>query len=91
MRSHLIETKEFAEAHTGETIAEVLEQILYDWNVDVDKLVVATTDNGSNITRAMQLLGWDRISCFSHTLQLCVDKVINLPRVSKAVARCKQL
>ena len=91
MRSHLIETKEFAEAHTGETIAEVLEQILYDWNVDVDKLVVATADNGSNITRAMQLLGWDRISCFSHTLQLCVDKVINLPRVSKAVARCKQL
>ena len=57
MRSHLIETKEFAEAHTGETISEVLEQILCDWNLDVDKLVVATTDNGSNITRAMQLLG----------------------------------
>ena len=32
-----------------------------------------------------------RISCFSYTLQLAVDKVINLPRVSKAVACCKQL
>ena len=45
----------------------------------------------SNVIRAMQLLGWAHISCFSHTLQLAVDKVINLPRVSKAVACCKQL
>ena len=60
-----------------------------DWSLNVDKLVVATTDNGSNITRAMQLL--DCISCFSHTLQLSIDKIINLPRVSKAVAHCKQL
>ena len=74
MRSHLIETKEFVEAHNGETISKVLEQILCDWNLDVDKLVVATTDNGSNITHAMQLLGWDRIRCFSRTLQLGVDK-----------------
>ena len=91
MRSHLIETKEFAEAHTGETLSDVLEEILAEWNLGDDKLVVATTDNGSNITRATQLLGWTRVSCFSHTLQLSVDKVTNLPRVSKAVARCKQL
>ena len=91
MKSQLIETKEFVEAHTGKMISEALEQVLAEWNLDDNRLVAATTDNGSNVTRAMQLLGWARISCFSHTLQLAVDKVINLPRVSKAVARCKQL
>ena len=91
MKSNLIETKEFAEAHTGEMISEALEQVLAEWNLDDNRLVVATTDNGSNITRAMQLLGWACISCFSHTLQLTVNKVINLPSVSKAVACCEQL
>ena len=91
MKSHLIETKEFAEAHTGVMISEALEQVFTEWNLDDNRLVVATTDNGSNVTHSMQSLGWPRISCFSHTLQLAVDKVINLSRVSKAVTRCKQL
>ena len=54
-------------------------------------MVVATTDNGSNIVRAMALLGWTRVSCFSHTIQLAIEKVMDIPRVSRAVAHCKQL
>ena len=54
-------------------------------------LTSTTTDNGSNITHAMHLVGWDCISCFSQTVHLGVNKIINLPRVSKAVAHCKQL
>ena len=91
MKSHLIETKEFAEAHTGEMISKSLEEVLAEWNLDDNRLVVASTDNCSNVTRAMQLLGWTRISCFSHSLQLAVEEVINLPRVSKAMACYKQL
>ena len=32
MLSHLIETKEFAEAHTSELISEALEEALLEWN-----------------------------------------------------------
>ena len=42
MKSHLIETKEFAEAHTGEMISEALQQVLAEWNLDDNRLVVAT-------------------------------------------------
>jgi len=37
MRSHLIETKEFAEAHTGELISEALEEALLEWNLSYKK------------------------------------------------------
>jgi len=91
MRSHLLETKEFPEAHTGDMIAESLEQILMKWELDPDRLVAATMDNGSNIALALRKLGWTRISCFSRTLQLAVEKALNLRSVAKAIGGCKLL
>ena len=79
MRSHLVETKEFAAAHTGELITEALEEVLSEWNLSHEKLVAATTDNGSNLVGAMDLLGWTCISCFSHTIQLAIEKVMDIP------------
>jgi len=57
----------------------------------VDAVSGVTTDNGSNIVRAIALTGWMRLSCFSHTLQLSVEKAMALPEVSKALARCRKL
>ena len=76
----MIETKEFSEVHLGAMISEVLVEVLAEWNLNDKKLVVATMDNGSNIARAIPLLGWHRISCFSHMLQLSVNKVIKTCR-----------
>ena len=45
MRSYLLETKEFPEVHTGDMIAESLQQILTEWELDPGKLLAATTDN----------------------------------------------
>lgn len=50
-----------------------------------------TTDNSANITSAVPLLGTTRVPCFSHTLQFGVEKVLKLPQVAKAVARCKRI
>jgi len=43
-----------------------------------------TTDNGTNIVCAMELLQWNRVPCFSHTLQLAVEVLLKLP-VSRAL------
>ncbi len=91
LQSHLLETKEFPESHTGENIAEELEGILQEWNLPLDRLSAVTTDNGSNIVRAADILGWQRMPCFSHTLQLAVEKAMSLPEVSRALARCRRL
>ena len=50
-----------------------------------------TTDNGTNIVYASEILQWKRMPCFSHTLQLAVEVVLKLPEVSRALARCRQL
>ena len=91
LQSHLLATKEFPDSHTADNIAEELEAILGEWKLPVDGLCAATTDNGSNIVLATEVLGWPRMPCFSHTLQLAVERAVSLPEVSKALARCRRL
>ena len=49
------------------------------------------TDNASNITAAIYQLGCQRFGCFSHTLQLSVQKALNLSSISRALGHAKCL
>ena len=91
LQSHLLEAKEFSDRHTGNNIAEELPVILDRWGLKPEMLSAATTDNGSNIVSAMEILKWTHMRCFSHTLQLAVHATLNLHKVSKAVSRCRRL
>ncbi|CAG8522104.1 3031_t:CDS:2, partial [Cetraspora pellucida] len=66
--------------HTGEGIAELLDNVLVEWGL-INKMTAITTDNGSNIKKAAQLLELDRIPCAAHVLQLSVGKgaIVYLP------------
>ena len=88
---HMLETKEFQVEHTGMQIASELRDILQSWDLPEDKLIAATTDNGSNIVCGLEHLGWNNIRCFAHTLQLAVLKAVGVPDVSRALARCRNL
>ena len=60
--------------HTGETIAEEIQNILNEWNL-INKVFTITTDNGSNMVKSARLIpGLTRIPCTAHTLQLVVGK-----------------
>ena len=91
VKSHLLETREFSDSHTAANIAEELKGIIQEWSLSLDKLSAATTDNGTNIVLATEILQVQRMPCFSHTLQLAVEKAMQLPDVAKAIARCKHL
>ena len=91
LRSHLLETKEFPDSHTAENVAEELKVILNQWEFSMDNIVTATTDNCSNIVRALSINNWTHIPCLSHILNLAVEKVLALPVVSRTVARCRRL
>ena len=82
----LLETKEFPDSHTSVNVAEELKNILEE-----SKVACITTDNGRNITAAVRDLGWTHLPCFSNTLQLSVEKVLKLPEIVKAIARCKRI
>ena len=79
--------------HNGQNIAEALEGALDSWNLDASRQVCIKTDNGSNIVCATTThLGWTRLSCFGHNLNLAIENSIkNDDRVSRALGVCRKL
>lgn len=73
---------------TGETVEEHTVEGLACWNLSVTQISAMVTDNASNITAAINKLGCLRLGCFSHTLQLSVQKALHL---SRALGRKKCL
>jgi len=61
------------EAHTGVNLKVVLAASLDQWHLDQDNQVAITTDSGTNIKLACELLGWQRLSCFGLNLNLAVN------------------
>lgn len=79
------------ENHTGENIQHALASTLQDWGLDETRLTSITTDSGSNIILACRLLGWTRLSCFGHNLDLAVRKGFDDQRVSRVLRLCRQI
>jgi len=57
-----------------ENLKEALISALSHWGLDPEKQTCITTDSGSNIKLACQLLEWECLSCFGHNLELSVNK-----------------
>ena len=73
------------EQNTAINLANYLEEVLDGWNPPVTQISAVVTDNASNITAAIARLDRQHLGCFSHTLQLSMQKVLNLPVISKAM------
>lgn len=91
LQSICLETVPLFEDHTGENIIESINDILTNWNLSTEKLVLTTTDNGSNFVAWFHSHGWLRLSCFGHCLDLAINKCLEMQRVQKAVRRCSAL
>jgi len=75
--------------HTGEAIAEILNYIIDDWKL-TNKVFTITTDNGSNMIKAMKFMpNIVRIPCTAHTLQCAIGK--GLVDAEPLIARAKRL
>ena len=91
MQSFCLQTHFIPQDHTGENIKEALSATLLQWNLDQSKQVGITTDSGSNVKSACQLLNWRRLSCFGHNLNLAVEKGLNDGRVQRVLRLCKSI
>ena len=91
LKHYLLETKEFTEAHTAENIVEEIHCIVNEWRLESADLIAATTDNASNIKATLQTMHCLHMPCFSHVLNLAVEKAMAVPGVSRALACCHQL
>ena len=70
MESCLLDCSKFGERHTQENLKQELIRITKEWKIE-DKVV---TDNAANIVNAVKLAKFKHLPCFSHTLNLVVQK-----------------
>lgn len=75
MKSRCLQTAFFPEDHTGENISEGLKEALASWGLCEEQQVSITTDNGTNIVKAVTLNNWTRLQCFGHRLHLAIGKL----------------
>ena len=81
------------EAHTGVNLKEVLSASSNQWHLSPDNQVAITTDSGTNIKLECELLGWQRLSCFGHNLDLAVNKGLDDGRsqVDTVLRKCRKI
>ncbi|MBN3308893.1 ZBED1 protein, partial [Amia calva] len=91
MKSACLQTSYFPQDHTREHMAEALQDALTSWKLDERGLVAITTENGTNIVKAVQLTKWLRMQCFGHRLHLAIGHGMDDYRISRAISRCKKI
>ncbi len=70
--------------HTAAMIQEEVEKVLEDYTIK-DKILTVVSDNGANVVRAVKDMGYRRLPCFAHSLNLVVtDSIKAVPKVQDA-------
>ncbi|XP_061571822.1 E3 SUMO-protein ligase ZBED1-like [Cololabis saira] len=91
LKSKCLQTSFLPEDHTGEIIAQGLQDALISWSLNEAHQVCITTDKGANIIKAVSLNRWTRLQCFGHRLHLAIERSMKDPRIDRAVAVCKKV
>lgn len=73
LQSRCLQMAYFPIDHTGENIAGLRER-LSSWCLKEEDQTCITTDNGSNVIKAVELNQWTRLQCFGHRLHLAIGK-----------------
>lgn len=66
-----LQTMKMEGSHTGENIASHLLEVKQRWKLSS---IVAVTDNAANEKRAFDILGWTRLGCYGHRINLIVRR-----------------
>ena len=87
-----LQTHHFPGTHDHIAISQALISAANDWCIDFDKQLVAfTTESGSNVVKALENMNVLRLACAGHTLNLAVQKALQVPQVFTPLARCRKL
>ncbi|XP_077359939.1 E3 SUMO-protein ligase ZBED1-like [Festucalex cinctus] len=92
LKTRCLQTSFFPVDHTGENIAHEMRDALAEWDLKENQLVCVTTDNATNMIKALELNGWTRLQCFGHRLHLAIENAMRGDnRINRAVGVCKKL
>ena len=88
-----LKQKKIDESHTAEHLADALKDTSARWQLERDgKGPAVTTDNASNIVRAVKESGLNpHVGCFAHTLNLATQRGLKVSQVDKLLGRVRRV
>ena len=91
IQSSVLCTSEMAERYTGTNVASRIQEVLEVWNIQASHVSAVVTDNASNMTAALNSLECDHLPCFTHTLQLAVNKGLDANGLNQLSSLARKL
>jgi len=86
-----LDTVTFPERHTGVNVQEKIHAALESLCPSAE-VTVLVTDSGSNMISAANVGDFNRIACFGHELQLCVNRALEQDEsVQRLLKKCRGL
>jgi hypothetical protein len=90
--SAVLSVKHFVGRHTGDLIRISLLEILSQWSLSSASYHALVHDNGANMVKAVRDSELLSISCFAHSLQLCIkDAIFSQRAIADIIAICKKI
>ncbi|XP_071052451.1 zinc finger BED domain-containing protein 4-like [Onthophagus taurus] len=90
--SIILKCEQLEGRHTGEIIANHLNNILQDWGLSNESVHCILRDKGSNMIKAMSTANFPDANCTIHQLQLCVRSAMETEEfISPVVTKCKKI
>ena len=85
----MLATRVVKDQHTGVHLAGAMKKLQEEFCIK--EVVSITTDNAANMKVMAKEGNFQRVPCFSHTLQLAVNDALRDERLQKCFAVCKRL
>lgn len=91
MKNHVLQTRAFNEAHTGQNLSAFLCDVCCEWKLS-DKKPALVTDNARNMLLAGASAEMEpHIRCIAHTLNLSSQKALKVETVSALLVKIRKL
>lgn len=91
MQSFVLQMRILEESHTGENIAEVLQESLLEWELDHSH-VALVTDNAVNMGVAARAAGLEsHIRCFALILNVACQNNLKISSVDRVLGKLQRI
>lgn len=93
LENKVLSTVHVANEWTMHQYTIMLESVMQQWNLNVNKIstVITSSASESNLVKALQGQGLTVVPCLLNTLQKCADECFDIPEIQAVITKCREI